>query len=137
ARYTPIPRWARRCRRPHCAHWARRFTFKQKRKAMSSSPRLEFVTCASPAGAHRMAYWEWGDPSNDAVLVCVHGLTRNGRDFDPLARRLSDRYRVICPDIVGRGRSDWLIDPKYYTIPQYVADMFALLARLRARRVDW
>jgi len=84
-----------------------------------------------------MAYWEWGDPSNDAVLVCVHGLTRNGRDFDPLARRLSDRYRVICPDIVGRGRSDWLIDPKYYTIPQYVADMFTLLARLRARRVDW
>src|SRR5690606_11251853 len=65
------------------------------------------------------------------------GLTRNGRDFDPLARRLSDHYRVICPDIVGRGRSDWLIDPKYYTIPQYVADMFTLLARLRARRVDW
>ena len=63
----------------------------------SLEPRLEYVTCASPAGLHRMAYWEWGDPANDQVLVCVHGLTRTGRDFDALAQRLAGRYRVVCP----------------------------------------
>lgn len=100
-------------------------------------PRLEFVTCASPAGLHRMAYWEWGDPANDEVLVCVHGLTRSGRDFDTLARRLADRYRVVCPDVVGRGRSDWLANPAFYTVPQYVSDMVTLLARLRPARLAW
>lgn len=100
-------------------------------------PRLEFVTCASPAGLHRMAYWEWGDPANDEVLVCVHGLTRSGRDFDTLARRLADRYRVVCPDVVGRGRSDWLSNPAFYTVPQYVSDMVTLLARLRPARLAW
>ena len=102
-----------------------------------SEPRLDYVTCASPAGAHRMAYWEWGDPSNDQVLLCVHGLTRSGRDFDPLAQRLAARYRVVCPDVVGRGKSDWLIDPAYYGVPQYVADMLTLIARLRPARLDW
>lgn len=100
-------------------------------------PRLEFVTCASPAGLHRMAYWEWGDPANDEVLVCVHGLTRSGRDFDTLARRLAHRYRVVCPDVVGRGRSDWLANPAFYTVPQYVSDMVTLLARLRPARLAW
>lgn len=102
-----------------------------------SEPRLDFVTCASPAGMHRMAYWEWGDPANDAVVVCVHGLTRTGRDFDVLARRLSGRYRVVCPDVVGRGRSDWLANPAFYTVPQYVADMTTLLARLRPATLHW
>lgn len=100
-------------------------------------PRLHHVMCASPAGMHRMAYWEWGDAENDRVLLCVHGLTRTGRDFDPLAKRLSSEYRVVCPDVVGRGRSDWLIDPQYYAIPQYVSDMLTLIARLRPRRLDW
>ncbi len=93
--------------------------------------------CASPAGAHRMAYWEWGDPDNDKVLLCVHGLTRSGRDFDQLAARLSSHYRVVCPDVVGRGKSDWLIDAKSYVVPQYVADMLTLIARLRPGRLDW
>ncbi len=101
------------------------------------APRLSYVMCASPAGMHRMAYWEWGDPDNDQVLLCVHGLTRNGRDFDPLAARMAAHYRVVCPDIVGRGRSDWLIDPKHYVIPQYVADMLVLIARLNPSRLDW
>ncbi|MFA5491101.1 MAG: alpha/beta hydrolase [Candidimonas sp.] len=101
------------------------------------APRLEYVTCASPSGVHRMAYWEWGDPSNDRVLLCVHGLTRTGRDFDPLARRLSRHYRVVCPDVVGRGRSDWLLDPHGYAVPQYVADMLVLIARLNPARLDW
>jgi len=84
-----------------------------------------------------MAYVEWGDPHNPDVLMCVHGLTRLGRDFDRLARALADRYRVVCPDVVGRGQSDWLRDPAYYAIPQYVSDMVALIARLDVERVDW
>ena len=100
-------------------------------------PRLDYVTCASPAGLHRMAYWEWGDPASDQVVICVHGLTRTGRDFDELALRLADRYRVVCPDVVGRGASDWLSNPAFYTIAQYAADMVTLLARLRPARLYW
>lgn len=105
--------------------------------ASETTPRLDHVTCASPAGVHRMAYWEWGDPDNDQVLVCVHGLTRTGRDFDILARRMCQEYRVVCPDVVGRGKSDWLVDANGYVIPQYVADMITLLARLNPARLDW
>jgi pimeloyl-ACP methyl ester carboxylesterase len=101
------------------------------------SPRLDFVTCASPAGLHRQAYWEWGDPDNDKVLLCVHGLTRTGRDFDSLARRMSGEYRVVCPDVVGRGASDWLLNPAFYTVPQYVGDMVTLIARLRPKTLHW
>jgi pimeloyl-ACP methyl ester carboxylesterase len=95
------------------------------------------VQCLSPAGLHRVAYTEWGDPANDRVLVCVHGLARVGRDFDALAQALGGTYRVVCPDIVGRGRSARLLDPMHYQIPQYVADMVTLLARLNARTVQW
>ncbi|HLV28145.1 MAG TPA: alpha/beta hydrolase [Burkholderiaceae bacterium] len=105
--------------------------------ASPAEPRLSYVMCASKSGMHRMAYWEWGDPDNDQVLLCVHGLTRNGRDFDPLAARMAKHYRVVCPDVVGRGRSDWLIDPAHYVIPQYVADMLTLIARLNPARLDW
>jgi len=84
-----------------------------------------------------MAYWEWGDPRNPRALVCVHGLTRCGRDFDALARHLSAHYRVVCPDVVGRGKSDWLIQPQHYAVPQYVSDMLTLIARLNATTVDW
>ncbi|WP_019449282.1 alpha/beta hydrolase [Cupriavidus sp. BIS7] len=104
---------------------------------MSSSPRLGFVQCISTSGLHRMAYHEWGDPANPRVLVCVHGLTRTGRDFDTLARVMCDEYRVVCPDVVGRGRSDWLADPRGYVLPQYVSDMVTLIARLNAEKVDW
>jgi pimeloyl-ACP methyl ester carboxylesterase len=84
-----------------------------------------------------MAYKEWGDPRNSNVLVCVHGVTRVSDDFDDLARELSDVYRVVCPDVVGRGRSDWLRNPAYYVLPQYVSDMVTLLARLDADKLDW
>ncbi len=104
---------------------------------MSASPRLGFVQCISPAGLHRMAYHEWGDPSNPRVLMCVHGLTRTGRDFDEIARAFSGEYRVVCPDVVGRGRSDWLADPRRYIVPQYVSDMVTLIARLNVEQVDW
>jgi pimeloyl-ACP methyl ester carboxylesterase len=104
---------------------------------MPASPRHSAVQCLSPAGLHRMAYHEWGDPANPRVLVCVHGLSRTGRDFDVLAQALSHDYRVICPDVVGRGRSDWLRNPAHYGIPQYVADMVTLIARLNVESVDW
>jgi len=100
-------------------------------------PRLCHVPALSPAGLHRMAYWEWGAHDNPRVLVCVHGLTRQGRDFDTLARTLCGEYRVICPDVVGRGESDWLREPEHYGLPQYAADMVCLLARLGAAQVDW
>ncbi len=95
------------------------------------------VCCASPSGLHRMVYGEWGERGNPKVLVCVHGLSRNGRDFDNLAQALAGDYRVICPDVVGRGRSDWLRDPAGYTIAQYVADMMVLIARLDVDTVHW
>jgi pimeloyl-ACP methyl ester carboxylesterase len=99
-------------------------------------PRLESVQCSSPAGLHRMAYKEWGDPANPKVLVCVHGVTRVAGDFDALAAAMSDRYRVVCPDVVGRGRSDRLRDPGHYVVPQYVADMVTLIARVTANSAD-
>jgi len=104
---------------------------------VSLEPRLRRVQCLDSRGLHRMAYWEWGDAANPRVLVCVHGLSRQGRDFDTLARDLCGEYRVVCPDVVGRGRSDWLADPMGYSIPAYVADMVTLLARLDAEAVDW
>lgn len=100
-------------------------------------PRRRSVQCASPAGLHRIAYREWGDPRNREVLVCVHGLTRSSRDFDELARSLCPRFRVVCPDVAGRGDSDRLADPKLYTWTQYVADMVTLVARLDVEAVNW
>jgi pimeloyl-ACP methyl ester carboxylesterase len=105
------------------------------------SPRLREVLCASPIGLHRLAYWEWLPEGRSGAglptVVCVHGLTRNARDFDRLASRLADRYRVICPDMPGRGRSQWLADPSLYAVPQYVADCVTLIARLDVERVAW
>jgi pimeloyl-ACP methyl ester carboxylesterase len=111
----------------------------------SSDARLAFVEClnVNPAdpGLHRMAYWVWdvrpdGNP-NPRVLLCVHGLSRQGRDFDVLARSLCKDYRVVAPDIVGRGKSDWLRDPMGYGFPQYVSDMVTLIARLNAAELNW
>ena len=98
---------------------------------------IKTVQCLSPAGLHNMAYKEWGDPKNPAVLLCVHGVTRVSDDFDALAAVMSDRYRVICPDVVGRGRSSWLTNPQAYQLPQYVSDMVTLIARLDVKQVDW
>lgn len=107
-------------------------------------PRLRHVTCASPRGLHRLAYWEWlpggGAERAEAsvpTVVCVHGLTRSGRDFDALATRLSERWRVVCPDMIGRGRSDRVADPHLYAPPQYLADCVTLIARLNVERVAW
>ena len=102
-----------------------------------SEPRLDHVLCLDALGTHRMAYWEWGRADNPHVVVCAHGLSRQGRDFDAVARALCNRVRVVSVDVVGRGVSDWLTDPMGYQIPAYVADMFTLLARLNATTVDW
>ncbi len=95
------------------------------------------VKCLGARGLHHMAYVEWGDAANPRVLVCVHGLSRQGRDFDTLAQDLASDWRVVCPDVVGRGQSDWLQDPSGYAIPNYVADMVTLVARLGVEQVDW
>lgn len=97
---------------------------------------------------HRMAYWQWNatndatsDTAHSHVIVCVHGLTRQGRDFDTLAQQLAPHARVICPDIAGRGYSDWLADAHTYQVPQYAADMCTLLNHLHAQapitHLDW
>jgi len=108
-----------------------------RRQDVRVSSRQRFVRCASPRGLHRIAYLEWGDPKNERVLVCVHGLTRCARDFDALAAALSGRYRVVCPDVAGRGASEWLADPMLYQLPQYLGDMVTLIARLDVERVEW
>ncbi len=106
-----------------------------------NEPKLNYVSCPDADGGHRMAYWEWGAPDAAHVVVCVHGLSRQGRDFDVLAQALCVRsgntIRVICPDVVGRGRSDWLKDPMGYQIPAYAADMLVLLNQLKPRTLDW
>jgi pimeloyl-ACP methyl ester carboxylesterase len=90
-----------------------------------------------PHGFHRVAYTEWGEADNPRVLICVHGLTRNSRDFDVLAAAMQDRYRVICPDIVGRGESQWLSHSSDYSYPQYLADMNVLIARANVSELHW
>lgn len=106
---------------------------------------LQYVQCPDTNGGHRMAYWQWGNPTAAHVVVCVHGLSRQGRDFDTLAAHLVEKahgdIRVICPDVVGRGQSDWLKDPMGYQIPMYAADMLALLEQLQGQvpitTLDW
>jgi pimeloyl-ACP methyl ester carboxylesterase len=114
-------------------------------KSAMLQPRLDHVNCPHPEGQHRMAYWRWGDPLAAKVVVCVHGLTRQGRDFDRLARALVERsaepLRVVCPDVAGRGQSEWLPTGSLYQIPQYASDMLALLGQLHAAapiaQLDW
>jgi pimeloyl-ACP methyl ester carboxylesterase len=104
---------------------------------IAPEPLLRRLTCAHPGGLHRLAYWEWGDADNPSVVLCVHGLTRTGRDFDALAQRLESRHRVVCPDMIGRGSSDRVADPMLYGVPQYVADCVSLIARLDVPAVSW
>jgi pimeloyl-ACP methyl ester carboxylesterase len=96
-----------------------------------------FVACQSSAGSHRVHVTEWGDATNPNVLVCLHGLTRCGRDFDVIAEALADRYRVVCPDVVGRGESDWLVNKADYNYPQYVSDMVRVIAKTGQKSVHW
>lgn len=98
---------------------------------------LHFLSCLGLSGFHRLGYREWAGPPGAPTLLCVHGLTRNSRDFDALARALSQVYRVVCPDMPGRGLSENLGDPAHYSYPTYLADLAALIARLDVESVDW
>ncbi|MDO9434169.1 alpha/beta fold hydrolase [Hydrogenophaga sp.] len=110
-------------------------------------PNLQHLTVGGPAantGApRRMAFWDWRCTAGESehIVVCVHGLSRQGRDFDTLARALSERARVIAVDVAGRGESDWLADPMAYQLPTYGADLAALLVHLRTQApgaaIDW
>lgn len=108
-----------------------------------TQPTLNYLQCPDAGEGHRMAYWQWGPKDAPHVVLCLHGLTRQGRDFDVLAQALvaqgGGAVRVICPDVVGRGMSDWLAEPMAYQIPTYAADMFALLAHLKpsTQTLDW
>ena len=87
---------------------------------------------------HEVSYAEWGSSGDLGPVICVHGLTRQGRDFDFLAMKLAERrYKVLCPDVVGRGHSGHLVNPLDYDLQQYVLDMTVLIASLRAEQVDW
>lgn len=113
-----------------------------------TEPVLHHVSCPDASGGHRMAYWQWGDAAAAHLVVCVHGLSCQGRDFDVLARALLARaaaqgqaLRVVCPDVVGRGDSDWLKEPMGYQFPTYVGDMLTLLGTLAQQapigQLDW
>jgi len=144
---------------------------------VTRQPRIGSFQGCSPGGFHEVFYTDWGDPDAERVIVCCHGLTRNGRDFDFLADRLASgidfaqaasqqtdtqasgwfarlwrrnpgppplalvpkpvSVRIVCPDMTGRGRSEWLRDPANYGYPQYMSDMTALIARLGVPQVDW
>lgn len=111
------------------------------------APQLQHLTVGGAAAAsgqiRRLAYWDWSceGPSDAGVVLCVHGLSRQGLDFDTLAQTLRQRSRVIAVDVAGRGHSDWLADPMAYQIPTYAADLAALVAHLRAGNpdlpIDW
>ncbi len=105
------------------------------------TPSLHHITCPNAAGSHRMAYWQWGMADHPHVVVCVHGISRQGRDFDVLARALigadGQRCRVVSVDVAGRGESDWLPEPAMYGVPQYASDMLTLLPSLQAQTIDW
>lgn len=102
---------------------------------MTSQPHLRSVQCLDRARLRKVAYWEWGDPDQDHVILCLHGLTRQGRDFDTLARHLSNSYRVVCPDFAGRGQSDWLVHSQDYAVPTYLSDLMVILAQLNATKL--
>ena len=101
------------------------------------APRFDDLPVLGPHGFTRVGYTEWGERNARRTVVCVHGLTRNGRDFDFLARELSRTHRVVCPDVAGRGESAWFRSAIEYSFPQFLTDMNTLLARLDAREVQW
>ena len=95
---------------------------------MASRPHQHSFLALDPHGFHRVAYNEWGDRRQHRVVICVHGLTRNCRDFDNLAATLAGRFRVVCMDVAGRGASDWLEHKEDYGFGLYLSDAASLLA---------
>jgi pimeloyl-ACP methyl ester carboxylesterase len=113
-----------------------------------TEPQLHHVLCPDANASRRMAYWQWGDAASSHVVLCVHGLTRQGRDFDVLASDLLAQagqrgrsLRVVSVDVAGRGHSDWLPDASHYQPLTYLADLQALMKQLQAQapvaHFDW
>ncbi len=99
--------------------------------------REDHVLGLGSTGYHKIHYVEWGDLTSQKVVMCLHGFSRNGRDFDYLAQDLAERgYRVICPDMPGRGKSDWLQNPLDYNYPKHGSEIMTLLARLNVEQID-
>lgn len=102
-----------------------------------TSPRIRHFRGLSPHGFHRVTYYEWGASDNANVVICVHGIGRNGRDFDVLAEALAPSHRVLAIDMPGRGASEWLRDPMDYVTPVYLGTLTALIAASGADEVAW
>jgi pimeloyl-ACP methyl ester carboxylesterase len=100
-------------------------------------PRKANVAVPIDGVLKHMAVHDWGDEKNSRVVICVHGLSRNGRDFDVLADALSKDFRVLCPDVPGRGESDWLASTEQYAIPVYAQFMQAMLTEFGVTAYDW
>ena len=108
------------------------------RETMTNTVRQYRFSCKNTYDTHQIFWREWGDAQSSKILFCVHGLTRNSKDFDPLAKRLAQSgYRVIAPDMVGRGESNWLENPLDYGMHQYVADCQALIRHLQISKLNW
>ena len=90
-----------------------------------------------PNNRHRIACYQWGDPQSKPTVVCAHGRTRTGRDFDYLARSLSRDFHVLCPDMPGRGHSPWLKNPQGYNNTAYVNDVAWILRSLHVSKTHW
>ncbi|MBT8417623.1 MAG: alpha/beta hydrolase [Silicimonas sp.] len=110
---------------------------RKKSEIQARAPRSGKVRCISRHGFHNVAYRDWGDKAPPNKILCVHGLTRNAHDFDALAAELSKQSRVICPDLAGRGDSDWLSDPADYNLLQYNMDITVLAAKFGYESFDW
>ena len=106
-------------------------------QTLESEPRQEFFWSLNPQGFHKIAYVDWGPKDSSQGLICVHGLTRNSRDFDYLAKDLQDNIRIVCPDLLGRGESDYVGNSQIYNFAQYMYDMVTFMACLGIRDVHW
>lgn len=108
---------------------------------MTILPELNFIQGLDSDGFHRIAWHRWPCARGNAraTVLCVHGLTRNGRDFDRLAEALvqSLPVDVVAVDMAGRGQSDWRSDPACYSYANYMADLTVLIARLAPERLFW
>jgi len=100
-------------------------------------PRERSLRSLTTRGFHRVVWYEWGDPQSSSVAICVHGVGRNGRDFDVLGEALATTHRVLAVDMPGRGRSDWLPDPALYSFPTYLTTLTALIAASGVDTVSW
>jgi pimeloyl-ACP methyl ester carboxylesterase len=103
----------------------------------ASQPRERHLRSLSAHGFHRVVYYEWGEHDNPDVVLCVHGIGRNGRDFDVLGEALASKRRVLAPDMPGRGKSDWLRNPLDYVAPTYLTTLTALICASGVDDVAW